>query len=317
MNIQSLKTKAADRLHTAPYSPGRLALIHTGVAVALSVLITLLNYLLTSQIQSTAGLSGIGTRAILLSAQEILTIVTAAAMPFWSCGFLRAALLISRNETATPTTLLEGFRRFGPVLRLNLIRTVTCLVIGFVTLQAASMIFMLTPLSNDFMESALALMATGSEITDAALDGLMSSLWAVYVLWIVLAGVVLIPMFYRYRMADFSIMDEADRALKAFAESKRLMFCRRRQLFKLDLHFWWYYALQVVALAVAYGDTLLPALGVTVDPNVAFFGFYLVSQAIQLALAWRFAPLVQTTYAAAYNEFKELADRQFELRIEN
>lgn len=303
MNIQHLKSTARARLDRAAYNPHRLAFLHTGAAVALSVLITLINYLLTNQIGGTAGLSGIGTRSILLSAQTILTVLAAAAMPFWEAGFRYGTLRISREQDATPTTLLEGLRRFGVVLRLTLIRTAGCLLVGFFCLQAATTIFMMTPLSNDFTESAMALLATDVVIDDAILDSLIPSLWAVYVLWAVLAGVILIPLLYRYRMADYAILDSTDRALKAFKESRRLTFLRRAQLLKLDLHFWWYYALQLVALAVAYGDSLLPALGITVNPNVAFFGFYLASQLIQLVLAWRFAPLVNTTYAAAYNEF--------------
>ncbi len=322
MNIKSLTSTARDRLSAASYSPNRLALLHTGAAVALAVILTLINYLLTRQMENTAGLSGIGTRTILLSVQTGLTIAGAAAMPFWECGFRRAALLLSRAQPATPNALLEGFRRFGVVLRTNLLRTAACLILAFFCLQAATTIFLMTPMSEPFMEAAMAVMESGVAVDDAAATQLMPTLTWVYVIWAVLAGIVLLPLLYRYRMADWAIMDETDRALKAFRESKRLMFRRRAQLLRLDLHFWWYYALQVVATAVAYGDILLPAFGVTVDPNVAFFGFVLISQLAQLLLAWRFAPLVNTTYAAAYNEFRTLADKQFtfvngELRVES
>ena len=322
MNNKSLKSTASSRLSAASYNPNRLALIHTGAAVALSVIVTLINYLLNTQIESTTGLSGIGTRTVLLSMQSVLTIAGAAAMPFWNVGYLRSSLLVSRERPATPTSLLEGFRRFGLVLRMNILRAVCCGILAFFCLQAATTIFMLTPLSGDFMDSAMALLETNTVIDDAIMDSLMPSLWSVYALWLVLAGIVLIPLFYRYRMADWAVMDETYSARKAFKESKKLMFRRRTQLLTIDLHFWWYYGLQVLALAVAYGDILLPALGVALDPHLAFFGFYLVSQLAQLAIAWRFAPLVNTTYAVTYDQFKELADKQFtmvngELKIEN
>lgn len=322
MNIKTLTSTARTRLSNAGYSPNLLALMHTGAAVALSVLLTLINYLLTSQMDGTSGLSGIGTRILLLSLQTGLTIAGAAAMPFWDSGFRRAALLLNREQPATPTTLLEGFRRFGVVLRVQFLRTVTCLILAFFCLQAATTIFMMTPLSEPFMESAMALMATNTVVDDAVANSLMPTLTWVYVIWAVLAGIVLIPLLYRYRMADWAVMDECYSARKAFKESRRLMFLRRVHMLKLDLHFWWYYGLQLVALAIAYGDILLPAIGVSIDSNVAFFGFYLTSQLVQLLIAWRFAPLVQTTYAAAYDTCRDLADRQWssttgELSVEN
>lgn len=302
MDIRSLKNTARERLSNASYNPGRLALIHTGAAVVLSLLMTLVSFLLTRQMDTTSGLAGIGMRTVLSSAQMLLLIGGSAVMPFWDAGFLRACLNISRGEPAQPDTLLEGFRRFGVVLRLTLIRGIFCVLIAVFCLQAASMLFMMLPLSNNFMEEVLALMESGAVVDDAAVAKLMPHLFMVYVLWAVFALIILVPLLYRFRLADWAVMDNTRRALPAFGLSGICTRGNRFFLFRLDLSFWWYYGLHLLATILAYGDTVLTALGVNVNADAAFFAFYVLSLALSLLVAWRFAPQVQTTYALSYDE---------------
>ncbi len=302
MNIRSLKKAAAERLSNPSCNPGRLALIHTGAAVALSLLMTLVNFLLERQMGTTGGLAGIGTRTVLSSIQMILLIGGSAVMPFWDAGFMRAALCISRDESAETRTLFEGFRRFGVVLRLTLLRGILVVMIAVFCLQAASMIFMMLPMSNNFMDEALKLMESGAVIDDAAVADLMSHMIMVYVLWAAFTGIILVPLLYRFRLADWAVMDNTRRALAAFGLSGICTRGNRFFLFRLDLSFWWYYGLQLLAAILAYGDLVLTALGVNVNADTAFFVFYLLSLALQLLVAWRFAPQVQTTYALAYDD---------------
>lgn len=302
MDIKTLKHTAQVRLSAASYSPARLALINTGAAVVLSLLMTLVNFLLTRQMDTTSGLAGIGMRTALQSAQMILIIGGSLVMPFWDAGFLRACLCISRNENARPATLLEGFRRFGSVLRLTLLRGILCVLIAIFCLQAASAIFMMLPLSNDFMEQAMQLVESGAVIDEAAVAELMEHMVMVYVLWAALTGIILVPLLYRFRLADWAIMDKTPKAMAAFGLSGICTRGNRFFLFRLDLSFWWYYGLQLLTAALAYGDILLTALNVNVNADAAFFAFYVVSLALQLLVAWRFAPQVQTTYALAYDD---------------
>lgn len=301
MDIRSLKNTARERLSAAGGNPGRLALIHAGAAVVLSLLTTLVNFLLERQMGATSGLAGIGLRTALSTAQLILLIGGSALMPFWNAGFRRACLNISRKETAPANTLLAGFRRFGVVLRLTLIQGLFVVMVAIFCLQAASALFMMLPLSNNFMEQVLALMESGAMIDDAAIAKLMPSLTMVYVLWAGLTLLILLPLFYRFRLADWAIMDNTDRAMSAFGLSGLCTRGNRFFLFRLDLSFWWYYALQLLATAIAYGDTLLSALGVNVNANAAFIAFFVLSLALQLLVAWRFAPQVQAAYALAYD----------------
>ena len=83
---------------------------------------------------------------------------------------------------------------------------------------------------------------------------------------------------------------------------------RRRcwQLFRLDLKFWWYYALKLLCMLLLYADLLLEAAGVAlpVSADAAYlltYGLYLVGF---FAVEVRFLPTVQTAYACAYENLK-------------
>ena len=304
MNIQTLKQTARERLDSAPTDPRRLALLHTGAAVLLSLLATVINYLLSRQMADTGGLSGIPLRTALTFAQSMLLLATTVLMPFWEHGFTRAMLLVSRGEQAAPGDLLTGFRRFGVVLRLLLLQTVLTVAVTFACLQASAILFMLSPWSALTAETADALLASGAAIDEAAINQMMQTMYPMYLILAVLVGVLLVPLLYRFRLSNWAVMDDIPRARQAMRYSAYWMHKNRFRMFRLDLSFWWYYALLGIAATAAYGDLLLPLLGINLNADVAFFGSYLVSAAVQLAVAWRFAPYVQTTYALAYQTLR-------------
>lgn len=308
MNISQLKSDAAQSLHRASFSPHRLALIHTGIALAASLILTILNYILTHQIGNTAGLAGIGTRTVLSTVQSVLSVLLMAALPFWELGFTRAAVLYARQEEVTFKVLPEGFRRLGPALRLTVIRILFVGMIGFFCLQFATVLYILSPLSDGLMTQMEALMEGGQLATadPAVLDALLPSLYPVYILAGVLLIALLIPVFYRFRLADMAIMDDAPGALAALRLSGHAMKGKAFSYFKLDLSFWWYYLLAAASSALAYGDVLLAWLKVPANETVSYFFFYVLSLVCQLLLAWRFAPTVQTTYATAYLQLRAM-----------
>ena len=118
LNRYALKETAAQRLAQATYDPQRLVLLHTGAVVALTLVLSAINYILQLQISDAGGLSGLGTRTVLSTIQMLLQLGQLVLLPFWQFGLIHAALRICRQEEATPDTLLGGFRRFGPLLRL-------------------------------------------------------------------------------------------------------------------------------------------------------------------------------------------------------
>ena len=112
-NSRDMRKQAKDALASASYNPRKLALIHGGVMLGISLLITLVNFLLSKQIDSATGLSGLGTRTTLGTIQSILQIANTVLMPFWEIGFLAAAVNMVRKEQTGPRTLLSGFHRLA------------------------------------------------------------------------------------------------------------------------------------------------------------------------------------------------------------
>lgn len=306
MNIRNIKSTAADRVSTASYPPRRLSLLHTGAAVILSLLLTLVNYLLAGGMENTGGLAGIGTRSILATAQTMLMLAGTAVLPFWDFGFYRASLNMARQEPATPATLLTGFQRFGAALRLLLLRGLLTVGVSLACVEAATTLFMLTPLSNGFWDKAEAIIKAGTEVTPEVVESLMPYLTPVYILSGVLACVILIPLLYRFRLAEYCIMDDdAPGALAAMKKSNRLLRGKKLAMCKLDFSFWWYYGLLLLATALSYGDTLLPLLGLPAGDMTTLL-FAVISGAVQLLIAWRFAAYVHTTTATAYTTIQEI-----------
>ena len=280
----------------------RLALIYSGVALGISFLLTLVNFLLSRQIDGTGGLAGIGSRTLLSTAQSVLTVISTAAMPFWDMGFYAAALDISRSKNVPDSRLLEGFYRFGRVLGFLILRALFLGILAMICFYGATTVYMISPLGDrllDAMEPVI--MAIDPANPDmSVLEGLMPSLVPLYAVAGLAALAFVVPAIYRLRLGHWYLMDTDISAKAALRASARTMKGRRWSLFQLDLQFWWYYALQVLAMAVAYLDMLLPGL----DGDVAFFVTYAVSLVLQFELSVLVMPKVQVAYALYYDNKK-------------
>ena len=113
-----------------------------------------------------------------------------------------------------------------------------------------------------------------------------------------------IPFFYRFRLAQFLLLDSKETgAFAAMRASSRLMRGNSMHLFKLDLSFWWFYALDLLVTAICYADMLLAMLGIAlpIDATFAFFATFVIYLAAQLALYWWRKNEVSTTYAYFYH----------------
>ena len=121
-NRRELKQAAAASLSSAPGNYKRLISIHIGLTLAVTFAISIFSFVLDEMIGSTGGLGGVGTRAMLETAQSSLLMIQTVAAPFWQFGWLCTIMAVSRQETTSFDTLLTGFRRFGPYLRLMLLQ---------------------------------------------------------------------------------------------------------------------------------------------------------------------------------------------------
>ena len=302
MTNKQILSAANSRLNEATYNPKKLILIHAGITALVTLLGSILSHLMTNSMDNAVGLAGIGTRTGLSFFRTILLLATTVAMPFWSLGYTRAAVLYAKGDTPKPSDLLTGFRRFFPALRMMLIQMAAIFVVLFLTVQLATTVFMVSPLGLMFMEQTEGILSPDMPMSEAILteevmEQLMPSLTPVYIIWAVLSLVALLFLSYRFRFAAYALMDEAAGARAAFRLSFHGTRRRWRQLVKLDLRFWWYYGLALLIALVSYLDVLLPMLGVAMDAEVAFWVFYLLGQVCNLALQIFCTPKIQTAYA--------------------
>lgn len=312
MDTKSLVNEAKQAVSAASYCPKKLTALHTGISAAASLLVALLTYLLSTGIGDTAGLSGIGTRAALETAQSLLELTLSILAPFWSLGFVAAALNLARRQQAAPHTLLSGFRRWAPALRMLLLEGMIYFAITFAAIQLGSFLYTMTPFA-DPLNQILEQMADAGTTDTAALTQLLLELddkelmgifWTMIPFMALPALAVIIPVSYRLRLAQFILMDQPQAgALFALVLSFRLMKNNCMKLLQLDLRFWWFYALEIVVQILCYGDLLLPLVGVELGMDVvlASFLFYALALVGQAGLyVWK-KPQVFTAYALFYD----------------
>lgn len=311
MKLFGTRVAAKCSLQAAQYSGKKLAFLHTGAALLFSLVMTALNLLLSQYIEKTTGLGGIGTRSVLQAIQSVLSLLSAVLLPFWQMGFVFACIRYARQEQVAPTMLWEGFRRFGKFLRLSILQTLIYIAASFACLYAAGMLFSFTPFVGKLytvMEPILQQGITEEMLADPALTmQIVQAALPLYILAGVLLAVVTIFLFYRMRMAQFAIMDDAPNARAAIAMSFRMMRKNGFSLFRADMRFLWFYILKVLIAVVAYGDLLLGFAGITlpVNSSILFLGFYVLHALLELWLNWQCGAYIQTTYAHCYQILKD------------
>lgn len=310
MDIQNRKElkAAADRsLASVAYDPKKLVLLYTGVTLLFSLLISALDFLLGDQIAGTGGLGGMGLRSVLSTVQSVLRLANLAVLPFWEIGYVFVALRWSRSETAEPKHLLEGFRLWGPFLRLTLLQAAIYFGIAIACFYLSMQIFLVTPFAAPLYEIAGTL-TNETTIDIATQSAILEAYTPMLVMFLVIYLVVSTPFMYQYRMASYALLDDPNgRALAALRTSRRMMRGNRFHLFQLDLSFWWFYGLQCLLMVVCYGDLFLPLVGVTLpfSESVSYFLFYCLSLIMQLGLYVWARNKLEVTYAHAYGSLRD------------
>lgn len=305
---KQITEKTARQLQAASYPGSRLALVHTAIALGCSLVLTLLSYFLNHQVAGTGGLAGIGTRSVLQSVQSILALALTAAMPFWEFGFVAAAIGYARQEQVSPKHLLKGFGKLFPLLRLLLLQAALYSLLLTLAMQLASTVVLLTPLGGGMLEMVESLsqnaefVQTGM-LPEEMLMPLVKAALPAYVVGLLVFVLAAIPVSYRLRLTPYMVLDGSKRVLFAMVAGNRIMKGNCLDFFKLDLHFWWYWVLQGVCSLLAFGDVLLPLIGVQlpISADAAMFLFYGLQLVLSLVLSWRWRATVETAYAVAYD----------------
>lgn len=297
---QDLKARASVRLEPQRSSARRLVLLYTGVVVLLNLAASGLSLYLDSQIEGTGGLSGLGTRSVLQTIQTVLQYGSTLFTPFWSAGFLLAILRIADRETVQPQTLLQGFKRFLPILSYNLLLMALYFGLAMGCASLASVLFVLSPFSNSL---STLLSGASLDLTAIPADTLLTAYFPMLVIYAILLIPALAVLHYSLRLSIYFIMDHSQMSgMRAMLASARAMRGHKLKMLRLDLSFWWYYLLEAVLVIICYLDLFLPLLGVTLPFNETsgFFFFLILYSILEVALHLWKKPDVDTVYALAY-----------------
>lgn len=311
-NRRELLSVSAQRLSSAPQEK-RIVLLFTGLVLGANLVSVLLSYVLGLQIDQATGLRGLSTRNTLSAIQTMLPMVQAVLVMCLDLGYISAMLRIARGQYASPNGLRLGFDRFWVLLRSQIILGLFYVGICIVSVYASTVLYMITPLSKGTMELLTPIMAEASVLNpeilleDAVYDQLLSTMTPAFLLFGVVFIALYIPVTYRFRMTKYIIIEKPGiGAIAALRESRMMMRGNAVNLFKLDLHLWWYYAALVVSSVICYGDQILPMLGVAFpfSADMAYFLFYGAYWVIQSAIYIFLRNRMEVTYALAYDAIK-------------
>jgi uncharacterized membrane protein len=311
----ALINEARRRLDTTPTDYRTLGLIFAGAMTAVMALLSIAVNLLQGGIADTGGLSGISTRAVLETAISVLQLLGNLAVPFWTFGYVFCMLGAVRGYRMEKQHLFTGFRRLGPVLRLNIYRTLRYVLIAILSIYPSMILFLLSPLGTPVMELLLpyatqsadtaAIISAMDETTLLALSDAMLPIFWIYG---ALFGLLALPIHYQMRLADYILMDEPGLgALRAVRKSNILMHRNRFAMLRLDLRFWWYYGAQALGLGLCYAPTILSLVGMDVAPigELLFYAAYLAAEFFLFAFG---RSQVEAAVALAYDGLRESLD---------
>lgn len=300
-SFSQIKQQARKALETPQPAPGKITAIHSGVIVGAAVILTVLQFLLTLP-SPAGGLSNMGASAFWETLQTLLSLANTLILPFWQAGLVFCAILWARGQSAQPRELSQGLRRWGPMLRLYLLKGILLLPLLMVSGYAASFLFVLTPLSQNLTRILEPLMSAEDPLT--ALSGiptaqLFEATLPLFVLMGILMCVLFVAVMYRCRLADYLILSgTTNSALMALGLSRQLLRGHVMEMLRLDLSFWWFYGASLVLnLLMFLLAFVLPASQTIL--SLVCYGVYLAGTFL---LYWKTRAQVETVYALYFLE---------------
>ena len=307
-NTKQLKTRAFQQVSDEKEQVRKLVFIYFGVSIAISLLVNGLNVLLDAGIDTTGGLSGLGTRSVLETAQTILQYAASIFSPFWQMGFIGIAIRIALSANIQPRQLFSGFQRLPRVLGYFALQMALFFACGIACSYLATFIFSMSPFADSLVDVLEPLMSGGMpDLESLPVEQLLKA----YIPLLVIMMVIFLPVYiflrYTFRLAGFYIMDEPGLgAFAAMRSSASAMRGYRLAMFRLDLSYWWYYLAECCLVIVCYLDMILPLLGISLPVNstVAFFGALVLYGILELVFQLWLNARVEVTYALAYREIR-------------
>lgn len=296
-----LKKKASNRLQSGN-DPKKVVLVYAGIVALSSLVVTVVQDLLDSQISQTGGIQNIGTRSMLTTADTVLTIAQLLLVMCLTLGYTGSMLRIARGQYASPNSLKSGGERIWVLLRTRLLQMLIMTAAAFALCFLVVNVCLLTPLSN----RVIAVMGTVSAeellSNGLALIALYSAMLPIILIYLV----ALVPLLWyfscTYRMVDYLLIDRPQLgAFGVLRESRRMMQGNMKMMFRVDLSFWWYYLLQVLVSVLVYLNMVLAPFAIGLPPAVLYWGTVVLYLAADFALRYFFSNKVAVTYALFYD----------------
>lgn len=296
-----LKKKASNRLQSGN-DPKKVVLVYAGIVALSSLVVTVVQDLLDSQISQTGGIQNIGTRSMLTTADTVLTIAQLLLVMCLTLGYTGSMLRIARGQYASPNSLKAGGERIWVLLRTRLLQMLIMTAAAFALFFLVINVCLLTPLSN----RVIAVMGTVSAeellSNGLALMGLYSAMLPIILIYLV----ALVPLLWyfscTYRMVDYLLIDRPQLgAFGVLRESRRMMQGNMKMMLRVDLSFWWYYLLQALVSVLIYLNMVLALFAIGLPPEVLYWGTVVLYLAADFALRYFFSNKVAVTYALFYD----------------
>ena len=296
-----LKKKASNRLQSGN-DPKKVVLVYAGIVALSSLVVTVVQDLLDSQISQTGGIQNIGTRSMLTTADTVLTIAQLLLVMCLTLGYTGSMLRIARGQYASPNSLKAGGERIWVLLRTRLLQMLIMTAAAFALCFLVVNVCLLTPLSN----RVIAVMGTVSAeellSNGLALIALYSAMLPIILIYLV----ALVPLLWyfscTYRMVDYLLIDRPQLgAFGVLRESRRMMQGNMKMMLRVDLSFWWYYLLQALVSVLVYLNMVLAPFAIGLPPVVLYWGTVVLYLAADFALRYFFSNKVAVTYALFYD----------------
>ena len=296
-----LKKKASNRLQSGN-DPKKVVLVYAGIVALSSLVVTVVQDLLDSQISQTGGIQNIGTRSMLTTADTVLTIAQLLLVMCLTLGYTGSMLRIARGQYASPNSLKAGGERIWVLLRTRLLQMLIMTAAAFALCFLVVNVCLLTPLSNRMIAVMGTVSAEELLSNGLALMGLYSAMLPIMLIYLM----ALVPLLWyfscTYRMVDYLLIDRPQLgAFGVLRESRRMMQGNMKMMLRVDLSFWWYYLLQALVSVLIYLNMVLALFAIGLPPEVLYWGTVVLYLAADFALRYFFSNKVAVTYALFYD----------------
>lgn len=312
---RDIKKQAVAALNDRQVDYRRMVFCHTAVSSLFVLVVSLFGLLIDQSIVETEGLDGIGRAGFLKFVYTVLMLAGNILLPFWAVGISYTSVRVVRRQNTDFSMLTQGLRRFLPLTGYGAMLGLIYLGVGVACFYALMIPFMCLPVPEHLQTAIASLDFTDvSQIeafqTEYFWDMMRYSL-PLIISFTVIYGIIATILRYRFRMCAYMLLED-NRAgvMPSFGISSRMTKGERKNLFLLDLSFWWYHLAMFVFSLVIYVPDIMNQMGVIlpVSYETASLCAYVVYMICSLILIGLAGAYYQTSMACAYETLRNRED---------